>query len=179
MTGSATQRGSVSSTSIRTSSWPGNGSRSRAASTSPLASPAVGSDQAACRMSTRQPGRRRPNAAMICWVASLAALDMNPTRSTRAARLAAALVSRSTWSQSASMPGVPAGQRLACRGEGHPGPGPGEQLHPELALQLLDLLGQRRLGHEQPLRRAGEASFGRDGGEVAQQPGVDIHAIRL
>jgi hypothetical protein len=26
---------------------------------------------------------------MICWVASLAALDMNPTRSTRAARLAA------------------------------------------------------------------------------------------
>ena len=50
-------------------------------------------------MSTRQPGRRRANAAMICWVASLAALDMNPTRSTRAARLAAALVSRSAWSQ--------------------------------------------------------------------------------
>jgi hypothetical protein len=43
---------------------------------------------------------------MICWVASLAALDMNPTRSTRAARLAAALVSRSTWSQPASMPGI-------------------------------------------------------------------------
>jgi len=30
-------------------------------------------------MSTRQPGRRRANAAMICWVASLAALEMNPT----------------------------------------------------------------------------------------------------
>lgn len=28
---------------------------------------------------------------MICWVASLAALEMNPTRSTRAARLAATL----------------------------------------------------------------------------------------
>jgi hypothetical protein len=46
-------------------------------------------------------------------------------------------------------------------------------------LQLLDLLGQRRLGHKQPLRRAGEVSFLGDGGEVAQQPGVDIHAIRL
>jgi hypothetical protein len=44
---------------------------------------------------------------------------------------------------------------------------------------LLDLLGQRRLGHKQPLRRAGEVSFGRDGGEGAQQPGVDIHALRL
>ena len=50
-----------------------------------LASPAVGSDQAACCRSTSQPGRRRVNAAMICWVASLAALEMNPTRSTRAA----------------------------------------------------------------------------------------------
>ena len=69
-------------------------------------------------MSTRQPGRRRANAAMICWVASLAALDMNPTRSTRAARLAAALVSRSAWSQPASTAGVlsasawPAGVRV-------------------------------------------------------------------
>jgi hypothetical protein len=75
--------------------------------------------------------------------------------------------------------GDPAGQRLARRGQRHPGPGPGEQLDPELALQLLDLLGQRGLGHEQPLGRAAEAAFGRDGGEVAQQPGVDIHAIRL
>jgi hypothetical protein len=57
-------------------------------------------------MSTRQPGRRRANAAMICWVASLAALDMNPTRSTRAALLAAALVSLSAWSQLASTAGV-------------------------------------------------------------------------
>ena len=57
-------------------------------------------------MSTRQPGRRRANAAMICWVASFAALDMNPTRSTWAARLAAALVSRSAWSQPASRAGV-------------------------------------------------------------------------
>jgi hypothetical protein len=74
---------------------------------------------------------------------------------------------------------VGVGQRLACRDEGHPGPGPSEQLHPEPGLQLLDLLGQGRLGHEQPLRRAGEVSLRRDGGEVAQQPGVDIHAIRL
>jgi hypothetical protein len=71
------------------------------------------------------------------------------------------------------------GQRLASRGEGHPGPGPGEQPHSQLALQLLDLLGQRRLGYKQPLRRAGEVSFGSDGGKVAQQPGVGIHAIRL
>jgi hypothetical protein len=48
-----------------------------------------------------------------------------------------------------------------------------------VALQLLDLLGQRRLGDKQPLRRAGEVSFGSDGGKVAQQPGVDIHASRL
>ena len=57
--------------------------------------------------------------------------------------------------------------------------GPGEQPHSQLALQLLDLLGQRRLGHKQLLRCAGEISFGGDGGEVAQQPGVDIHADRL
>ncbi len=43
---------------------------------------------------------------MISWVASLAALDMNPARSTWAARLAAALVSRSVWSQLASTAGV-------------------------------------------------------------------------
>jgi hypothetical protein len=116
--GSATQRGSLSSTSIRASSWPGNGSRSKAASTSPLASPALGSDQAACCMSTRQPGRRWANAAMIRWVASLAALDMNPIRSTWAARLAAVVVSRSASSQPASTAGVlpastwPAGVRV-------------------------------------------------------------------
>jgi hypothetical protein len=103
---------------------------------------------------------------------------MNPTRSTRAARLAAALVSRSLV-PACQHAGDPAGQHLARPGQGHPGPGPGEQLDPELALQLLDLLGQRGLGHEQPLGRAAEAAFGRDGGEVAQQPGVDIHAIRL
>jgi hypothetical protein len=34
--------------------------------------PGGGSDEAACCMSTRQPGRRRVNAAMICWVPSLA-----------------------------------------------------------------------------------------------------------
>src|SRR6185437_13962914 len=43
------------------------------------------------RRSTRQSGRRSTNAAMICWVASLAALEMNPTLSTRPARLASAL----------------------------------------------------------------------------------------
>ena len=57
-------------------------------------------------MSTRQAGRRRAKSAMICWVASLAALEMNPTRSTRAARLAAALVSRSASSKPASTAGV-------------------------------------------------------------------------
>ncbi len=36
---------------------------------SPLASPAVGSSQEVAHISTRQPGRRWPNAAMICWVA--------------------------------------------------------------------------------------------------------------
>ena len=68
--------------------------------------PAVGSDRAPRRISTRQPGRRRVNAAMICWVASLAALEMNPIRSTWAAWLAAALVSRSAWSQPARTAGV-------------------------------------------------------------------------
>jgi hypothetical protein len=62
---------------------------------SPLASPAVGSVQEAARISTRQPGRRRVKAAMICWVASLAAPARNPTRSTRSAWLAALLASRS------------------------------------------------------------------------------------
>lgn len=75
--------------------------------------------------------------------------------------------------------GHPVGQRLTCRGEGHPGAGPGEQPHAELVLQLPDLLGQCGLGHEQPFRRASEVAFGGDGDEVAQQPGVHIHAIRL
>jgi hypothetical protein len=44
---------------------------------------------------------------------------------------------------------------------------------------LLDLLAQRWLGHKQPFRCAGDVSFGSDGGKVAQEPGVDIHAIRL
>ncbi|HYY20050.1 MAG TPA: dihydrofolate reductase family protein, partial [Streptosporangiaceae bacterium] len=50
-------------------------------------------------------------------MASLAALDMNPTRSTRASRLAAALVSRSTWSQRASMPGIRPGSTRIARGD--------------------------------------------------------------
>jgi hypothetical protein len=116
---------------------------------------------------------------MICWVASLAALEMNPTRSTRAARLTAALVSRSAWSQPASTAGVLSASAWPAVVRVIPAPGPGEQPHFQLALQLLNLLGQRRLGHKQPLRRAGEVSFGSDGREVAQQPGVDIHAIRL
>jgi hypothetical protein len=73
---------------------------------SPLASPAVGSVQGAARISTRQPGRRRAKAAMIGWVASLAAPARNPTRRTRAAALAALLVSRSAWSSPASMAGT-------------------------------------------------------------------------
>ena len=68
--------------------------------------PALGFDQVACRISTRQPVRRRENSAMMRGVASLAALAMKPTRRKRAARLAALLVSRSTWSQSASSAGT-------------------------------------------------------------------------
>ena len=71
------------------------------------------------------------------------------------------------------------GECSACRGGCHPRPGSGEQRGSQLALQLLDLLGQRRLGHEQPLRRAGEIPFFGDGGEGTQQPGVDVHALRL
>jgi hypothetical protein len=48
-----------------------------------------------------------------------------------------------------------------------------------VGLQLPDLLGQRGLGDEQPFRRPGEVPFGGDGGEITQQPRVDIHAIRL
>ena len=57
-------------------------------------------------MSTRQPGRRRAKAAVICWVASLAAPARNPTRSTRAARLAAVLASARAWSNPASTAGT-------------------------------------------------------------------------
>jgi len=59
-------------------------------------------------------------------------------------------------------------RRVTYGGEDHPGPGSGEQPHSELALELLD---QRRLGHEQPRRRAGEVAFGSDGGKgVALRP---------
>ena len=75
-------------------------------STSPVASPAVGSSQAPWRMSIFQPGLARPNAATMSWVASLAALAMNPTRSTWAARLAAPLVSRTALSHLASSAGT-------------------------------------------------------------------------
>ena len=61
--------------------------------------------------------------------------------------------------------------------EGHPGRGQGDrpggavdELHAELALELLDLPAQRRLGHVQPLGGPPEVQFLGDGDE-AGQPG--------
>jgi hypothetical protein len=71
------------------------------------------------------------------------------------------------------------GEHAAGVGEGHARAGAREQGNAQLRFQLSDLLGQRRLGDEQSLRGAGEVALVSDGGEVAQQPGIDIHAIRL
>ena len=71
------------------------------------------------------------------------------------------------------------GQCLSGVGKGHAGARASEQGDAQLSFQLPDLLGQRRLGDEQSLPGAGEVALLSDGGEVAQQPGVDIHAIRL
>ena len=48
-------------------------------------------------------------------------------------------------------------------------------LTPESRLELLDLRGQRLLGDEQPLGRAGEVQLLGDRDERAQQPRVEIH----
>ena len=64
-------------------------------------------------------------------------------------------------------------------GEAHPGARAREQLNPELLLQVLDLLGQRRLGYEQSPRRSGEVALLRYRGNVAQHARVDVHASRL
>ena len=178
MTGSATQRGSVNSTSVRrlvlaregqpqqgrigvAAGQPGGGIRPGGAHLHPPARPAAGEG----------------GDDLLGGLVGGAGQESHPQHPVRPAggdpgfpqRLVAA----------GQYGGQPVGECSASRREGHPRPGAGEQPHSELALQLLDLLGQRRLGHEQPFRRTGEIAFFGDGGEVAQQPSVDIHAIRL
>jgi hypothetical protein len=76
-----------------------------------------------------------------------------------------------------SGPGVTLGRGERVRGgERHPTELGEQHLGPQAVLAGER---QRGLGHEQAFGRAGQVAFGGDGGEVAQQPGIDIHAIRL
>ena len=53
-------------------------------------------------------------------------------------------------------------------GQVDPPGGTAQQRHPQLGLELTDLLGQRRLGHVQPLGGPAEVPLLGDGDEVAQ-----------
>ena len=70
-------------------------------------------------------------------------------------------------------------QLLARCGESHAPRQPLEQLAAELALQRPDLLGQRRLGHEQVLGCRGERPALCDGHEVLELPEVHKHKYCL
>jgi len=56
---------------------------------------------------------------------------------------------------------------------------PHEQRRTEAALQLLDLVAQRRLGDIQPRRGSAEMELLRDGQEVAKQAWLEIDSPRL
>jgi hypothetical protein len=56
----------------------------------------------------------------------------------------------------------------AGRGEVDTPGGAMKQVHAELGLELADLLGQRRLGHVQPLRGAAEVTLLGDSDEVPE-----------
>ena len=66
-------------------------------------------------------------------------------------------------------------ERLAGHGQLERARGAGEQLHTEFALELHDLLAERRLRYVQPLGRPAETLFFCDGEEVLQLFQVDGH----
>ena len=68
---------------------------------------------------------------------------------------------------------------LAGGRERHGAPVSVEQLGAQRSLKLANLLAQRGLGDEQPLRRAAEVKFLGHGLEIAKIPEVDIHSRRL
>ena len=55
----------------------------------------------------------------------------------------------------------------------------GEQFDAEIGLEAPDRRAQRLLGDVQSGRRAREVQFLGDGHEVAQQPHVGIHTVRV
>jgi hypothetical protein len=59
-------------------------------------------------------------------------------------------------------------------GELHTAGGAAEQLHVELALQVLHLRAQRLLDREQPACRSGEIELLRHGDERAQVPQLEV-----
>ena len=59
-------------------------------------------------------------------------------------------------------------QLLAGLGQPHAAVGPGEERHPELLFEALNMAGQRRLGEPQMGRRAGDAAEFGDPGEVGE-----------
>ena len=68
-------------------------------------------------------------------------------------------------------------QRLAGHRQFERAGGAGEQFDSQLALELHDLLAQRRLRNMQPFGRAREALFFRNGEEVFQLFQVDGHGV--
>ena len=69
-------------------------------------------------------------------------------------------------------------QPAAGRGEHHPAPGPLEQGGPDLPLEPLDLLGDRRRGEAQLGGRAADAAAALDGDEGLHGGEID-HAVML
>jgi hypothetical protein len=68
-------------------------------------------------------------------------------------------------------------QHPARLGERDAPPGPREQLHPELALELADLLAERRLRDAEPRGGAAEVQLLRDRHEVPQVP--ELHDVEI
>ncbi|GAA3778497.1 hypothetical protein GCM10022206_16830 [Streptomyces chiangmaiensis] len=54
-----------------------------------------------------------------------------------------------------------------------------KQVHAELGLELADLLGQRRLGHVQPLRGAAEVTLLGDSDEVPEVPEIHMQTVLI
>jgi hypothetical protein len=54
-----------------------------------------------------------------------------------------------------------------------------KQVHAELGLELADLLGQRRLGHVQPLRGAAEVTLLGDSDEVPEVSQIHMRIVLI
>ena len=62
-------------------------------------------------------------------------------------------------------------------GDGQAPPVPLEQRHPEIAFELLDRLGHRRLGNREALGGPGYRSLLRDRDEVLELPDGERHGV--